>query len=311
MEKNSAKKTVPRRILLVYNPVAGRIKIQNSLCDILNIFSEAGCNVYVCGTTKNKNACDIIYEFYDKDIDIVVCCGGDGTLNQVINGVLSSKMNVSIGYIPCGTTNDFARGVGIPLNPTKAAESILNGHVRTLDVGLWKSGEQKKYFSYIASFGAFTDVSYSTPQKIKNVMGHAAYVLGGVQPFLTITKAPLYHVEIDVSEKRTEGNYIFGAISNSRSVGGIIKLKDKDIKLNDGKFEAIFIKRPKTALQLNELLPKVASGELHQSPLIDYFKTSEMTLKVNSCPWSLDGEKINAQEKISINAECRALKFII
>lgn len=297
-----------KEALFIYNPVAGRKQLKLDIWDILDVLGKE-YQLVVRETTKEDKARKIIEENKDKKFDVIICCGGDGTLNDVIESLIANNINAPIGYIPCGTTNDFARSRNIPLKPVKAAKEIIKENIKEMDVGVFESEDEKHTFSYIASFGVFTDISYSTPQKIKNALGHSAYILNGVQPFLTILNAPTYKVKIKTKEKEIENEYIFGAVSNSKSVAGIVKLKGEDIELDDGKFEGIFIKRPKNAIQFNELLATIASGKLDGSPLIDFIRSNKFELETKNMPWSLDGEKVNGKKQVTIENKHKAISF--
>ena len=296
-----------KKVLFIYNPVAGRQQLKLEIWDILDILGKE-YQLTVRETTKEDKSKKIIEDNKDQNFDMIICCGGDGTLNNVIENSIEYDVHIPIGYIPCGTTNDFARGIGIPLKPIKAAKDILKADIKKLDVGMFECDNEKCSFLYIASFGIFTSVSYSTPQKIKNALGYSAYVLGGVQSFLSLFNAPVYKVKIKTSEQEIENEYIFGAISNSKSVGGIIKLKE-DIKLDDGVFEGIFIKKPKNAIQFNELLATIASGKLEGSPLIDYIKSNNFELEMKNIPWSVDGEKVNGKKTVKIENKNKVIDF--
>lgn len=296
-----------KKALFIYNPAAGRQQLKLEIWNILSILNRK-YQLTIRETTKEDGAKEIIEENKKEKYDVIICCGGDGTLNDVVGNILKHNMCVPIGYIPCGSTNDFARSVGIPLVPTKAVKEIIKEDRKLLDIGMFESENEKRTFSYIASFGVFTDVSYSTPQKIKNALGHTAYILGGVQPFFSLFNAPVYKTKIKTKEKEIEGEYIFGAISNSKSVAGIVKLKE-NVKLDDGMFEGIFIKKPKNAIQLNELFATIASGKLQESPLIDFIKGNEFEIETENLYWSLDGEKVNGKGIVKIKNKNKAISF--
>lgn len=262
-------------------------------------------------TRKDKGAQKIVVENKDANFDAVICCGGDGTLNDTIAGMIKGGVRCPLNFLPCGTTNDFARSCGIPREPIAAAKRILKGRATPFDVGFFETDDKAQTFSYVASFGLFADVSYATPQKIKNALGRAAYIFAGAEPVLTLFKAPEYKAEITANGKTYSGEYLYGSVSNSHSIGGVLKLDESLVSLNDGIFEGIFIRKPKDALQLNSLITALANNRFNDCPLIDFIQASEMSVKMNSVPWSLDGEKVDAGEEIKFKNLHSAVKIFI
>ena len=219
-----------KKVLLIINPKAGKTKVKTSLFDIIDILTEHDMTVTVEITRYGGHARDISTHIPDE-YDMVVCAGGDGTLNEVIAGIIASGKNIPIGYIPAGSTNDFASTLHLSKDMKKAALDIAEGVVRSIDIGLFKN----RYFTYVASFGAFTKASYSTPQEVKNTLGHLAYVLEGMKDLPTIKGE--YMKMVCGNGTVYEGEYIFGAIANSTSVGGVISLDSRLVTMNDCKFE--------------------------------------------------------------------------
>ncbi|MBQ3817189.1 MAG: YegS/Rv2252/BmrU family lipid kinase, partial [Clostridia bacterium] len=232
-----------KKLLLILNPKSGKAKIKSDLLDIVSIFSRGGYDVTVYPTKKQSDATKKAESLKQGDYDIVVVCGGDGTLNEVVTGFMNSSVKITLGYIPYGTLNEWSSGLNISRDPLKAAEDILNGREIELDIGKFND----KYFTYTASFGAFTEASYSAPQEAKNVFGQAAYFFEGIRSLGNIK--PL-HLKFECDGKEIEDDFIFGAVSNSMSVGGIVKFAENAVKLNDGKFEVMLIKFPDNILKL-------------------------------------------------------------
>ena len=218
-----------KNLLLIVNPCSGRAKMGPSLLGVVEIFSKADFEVTVYPTKERGDATEKIKTVTAKDYDLIVACGGDGTLNEVITGLMHSGEDIPIGYIPAGTLNEWSTGLGISKTIRQAAKDIVKGKEITLDIG--EFGDN--YFTYTASFGAFTSVSYSANQEIKNVLGQAAYFFEGIKSLGTIK--PI-HLKFQYDGKEIEGDYLFGAISNSISVGGIVKFDQSVVKLNDGLF---------------------------------------------------------------------------
>lgn len=218
-----------------------------------------------------------------KKYDLVVCSGGDGTLDEVVTGMEQSEVNVPIGYIPAGSTNDFANSLGIPKNMDEAARVAVNGTPFPCDVG----GFNGDTFVYVAAFGLFTEVSYQTSQQMKNILGHAAYILEGAKHLMDITS---YRMKVSHDGEIIEDEFIYGMVTNSISVGGFKGISGPDVLLDDGLFEVTLIKNPKNPIELNKILAGLANRE-NDNELIYSFKTSEMHVESEEeVPWTLDGE---------------------
>ena len=285
------------KMLMIVNPCSGRMKIKNYLFDITQIFCKAGYTVTTHITTKRGNATEVASCAKKNGYDIIVCCGGDGTLNEVINGIISGKEDIMLGYIPSGSTNDFARTLGINTDITKAAKTIANNKQSiAIDIGKFSGN---KHFVYIASFGMFTSVSYNTQQSAKNALGHIAYVFEGIANMGNIET---FHVSFKADGKKYEDDYIYGGITNSTSVGGIFKFNEDQISLNDGLFEVLMIKKPKNANDYMRILTGLKTSDLSDTQVFDFCKASEIELKMpENVTWSLDGE--SARGKINMKIE--------
>jgi len=291
-----------KKLLLAVNPCAGQKRIQSKLSDIIGIFNRAGYKVYTYITEKSGDICQILCEDYN-DIDLVVCAGGDGTFNETVAGVLSSKRDIPIGYIPAGSTNDFAASIELSTDFDQAARNIVPVNTEKMDIGLF----DKRYFSYVASFGAFTRTSYTTPQELKNVLGHAAYILSGVQE---ISQLKPYHLKFELEDGTVmEDNYIFGAISNSTSLGGIVKLDRNIVNLQDGKMELILIREPESLIELTECIHSIRT-HTYDSPMITF--TNFKSIKINApedMDWTLDGEMEPGHENIEVKCLHNAINI--
>ena len=241
-----------KNVLLIINPVSGQKRIQPKLFDIVDELCKAECNVTVHTTTHRGHATELAQSAVLAGFDTIICCGGDGTLNETLTGLCSSKGNehIALGYIPCGSTNDFADTLGLDSEPINQVQNIIKGNLTTLDVGRFNN---KRYFSYIASFGAFTSVTYSTSQDLKNTFGHFAYIMEGVKD---LTNIKPIKATVIANGKEYSGNYALGAVSNTKSVAGIVKLKDEIFDLTDGLFEVLLIKYPEDIIDLSDILIK-------------------------------------------------------
>lgn len=299
-----AKKDDPKMLFIV-NPIAGRIhNSKNNLQRVIEMFKEYGYRVTMKKTDSKGHATELILK-HGKNYDLIVCNGGDGTLNEVISGVMRLERKITIGYIPSGTTNDFATSLNLSDKIETAAKTIIFGQPRTVDIGLFGDN---RYFSYIASFGAFTGSSYSTPQSYKNLLGHLAYVLDGMKGIPGIRP---HHVRVEVDGETYEDDYLFGAVSNSISIGGLLKLDASEVDLNDGVFEIILVKNPKTPLELSRMLLSIRKRE-YKDKSIQLIKASEATFYMDEViPWSIDGEYEAGANKIKIKNINNAISIIV
>ena len=292
-----------KKMLFIFNPKAGKGKIKANLLDIVDIFNKGGYEVIIYSTQKSRDAYEKAKEYHDK-VDLIVCSGGDGTLDEVVTGVMEKKSNVPIGYIPAGSTNDFANSLFMPKNMTKVAEMIMEEELYHCDIGRFN----QKTFAYVAAFGLFTDVSYETDQDLKNVLGHVAYVLEGVKRLFDIKS---YHMKVTSDEVQAEDDFIVGMITNSRSVGGFKNLTGKNVDMNDGLFEVTLIAHPKNPLQLQEIITALVMAE-DNTDLIYSFKTKKLTIESDEeVPWTLDGEFGGDHSYVDIENRHKALNLYL
>lgn len=295
-----------KRLLLVVNPVAGRIKISEAFFDIVKVFSDAGYAVKVHMTKARGEAAELT-ERFGPTSDLVVLCGGDGTLNEGVSGLLRAGCDTPIGYIPCGTTNDFAAGLGLERENMKlAAERIVSGRAEPIDVG--RFGEVR-FFNYIASFGAFTDTSYSVSQATKNAWGHLAYVLEGLKtlPYIKPIHARVATFEGD----ELEDDYIFAAVTNATSIGGVVKINSDKVDFSDGEFELMLVRNPRTALEISRLILAVQTGKYEDSCISFYHTKGAIFDMDESIPWALDGEYGNGGRRVEIKVLEKAIRIMV
>ena len=281
-----------KKLLMIVNPAAGKTRSHGPLFDAVSVFCNAGYLVRVYHTTGRGDAARVAAE-EGNGYDVVVCCGGDGTLNETINGLLACGKNIPIGYIPAGSTNDFAASLHLPSEPLKAAEAILDGKPIAYDVGDFGG----RRFSYVASFGAFTKSSYSTPQNIKNALGHTAYILSGIQE---ISQLHTTHMRLELDGEVIEDDFLFGAISNSTSVGGILTLDPRQVDLQDGKFELFLVRVPRNLTELSECIQALQSQKYNCSA-ITFRSASQLTVSSPTpLTWTLDGERAYTDGPVEI-----------
>lgn len=274
------------------------------LLKVVEVFSYADYLVSVYPTKSRGDATQYVEKLNHDDFDLIVVCGGDGTLNEVIEGIMNSKNNIPLGYIPSGTLNEWSSGLNISRNIETAAKDIINGKKIKLDIGRFND----KYFSYTASFGAFTGASYSTPQEVKNVLGQSAYFFEGIKSLGTIK--PI-HMKITTEDRVVEGDYLFGAISNSLSVGGIVKYDKTPVGLNDGLFEIILIKNPDNIVKLQPLVDGILKHEFDREG-IEFFRSEKFIVETDeSVAWTLDGEYAKSNGKLTVENIHGAITFIV
>ncbi len=282
------------KLLLIVNPCAGQRRAKRELADIVDVFNRGGFTVLTYITAGRGDAESACIRYADQ-VDRIVCCGGDGTFNETVSGVLKSGRQIPIGYIPAGSTNDFATSLNLSTTPRQAAADIVAGSPVKLDIGLFG----QRYFSYVASFGAFTRTSYTTPQNLKNLLGHAAYVLSGIQELSQLHACPL---QVTLSDGQViEDKFIFGAISNSTSVGGILSLSPELVDMADGKFELLLIRVPKDLFELHSCV-RALQQPGYSSPLLTLLSTDRLTIRApEDMPWTLDGEQADGHAVVEVS----------
>lgn len=295
-----------KKLLFVFNPHSGKAQIKNRLLDILNLFQANDFEIVVHPTQARLDAYNLVKNSKGK-YDIIVCSGGDGTLNETISGVMSydESSRPVIGYIPSGSTNDFAHSLGIPKDMNYAAETIINDNRFLCDVGSFN----ERYFNYVAAFGAFTEVSYATPQSTKNILGHQAYILEGVKQ---VGNIKAHHMILEFNGEVVEDDFIFGMFTNTKSVGGFRGIVGKDVTLNDGIFEGTFIRVPRNAIELQAILKSLLSQKQDRMERMLYFKTDELKITSNEpIPWVIDGEFAGEQTLITMKVNKEAVNLIV
>ena len=294
-----------KKLLYIYNPAAGRRTAKASLSDVVEVFSRQGYEITVHPTQGRGDATRTVLED-GGGFDRVVCCGGDGTLNETVQGLLAlpADKRPVLGYIPAGTTNDFSRTLELPRTLPELAEAAGAGAPRPIDVG----EAAGRPFTYVAAFGLFTDVSYSTPQANKNLLGHFAYLLEGMGRLASI---PSYHMKVSTPEgKEVEGDFIYGMVGNTVSVGGLVNLPRDKVLLDDGRFEVILIRQPKTAKDWQSILTALTTLELSKDGegAVVGFSAGEVTFTCDApVAWTVDGEFGGEQQITTVRNLPRAL----
>ncbi len=291
-----------KKLLFILNPFSGQKKANKFLPELIQMFNQAGYETVVHVTSCRGDATQAVIR-QGEDKDLIVCCGGDGTLNEVLSGLLESGRDIPVGYIPSGTTNDFASSLKLSHNILQAAQDILLGEPVAFDVGRFG----QRYFSYVASFGAFTKSSYLVPQDIKNALGHAAYVLGGISELSQIRKE---HLRLEIDGEVVEDDFLFGAICNSTSIGGILTLDPKQVDMSDGLFEILLVRSPRNLTELTECI-QALQNQTYNCAMITF--RSGSTVKITADPgmnWTLDGEKEDGHEEVTVKNIHQAIHLI-
>lgn len=291
-----------KNMLFIINAVSGRYALEDTLMRVIEIFAKADYDVNI-HMTKGEDDVKVLIKEHGAEYDIIVCCGGDGTLNEVVTCVYNYGIDVKIGYIPGGTTNDFAGTHHIDTVTTGAATQIAEGLVREVDVGVLNGNP----FVYVAAFGLFSDVSYTTARALKQNMGHAAYVIEGIK---SVLKSKAFNLRVEYDDNVIEGEFILGMVSNSKRIGGFELPILKNILYDDGEMEVTLVRKPKGAGETQRLLNRL----IVQSPdsdIVHMFKTSK--LKITSdveIPWSIDGEYGGAFKDMDIRVDGAAVKMV-
>ncbi len=292
-----------KRLLLVINPCAGQKKVNRFLPEIIRMVIEHGyeCVTYVTGFSGD--AAEYVARTA-KQYDRIICAGGDGTLNETIMGATDAGADCAIGYIPCGTTNDYAVTIGLSNDVLQAARDALEGDAYLFDRGSFNG----RHFTYTATCGAFAKTSYSTPQTAKNILGHFAYLLEGVKDLTTLR--PI-HMRVEADDCTVEGDFILCAVTNSLSVGGVLKLDRQIISLNDGKFEVMLIRSPAQPAQMAKILLALGSNDL-PSEMIEFFPSAHLHITTDDeIVWTFDGERGDCGREFDIQNVCRSMRIIL
>ena len=291
-----------QKMFFVMNPVAGMRKAGKVLPEILAEFNRADYDVITYITGAQGDAYQAVCQ-RAAEMDLIVCCGGDGTFNETVAGLLKSGADVPVGYIPAGSTNDFAGSLGLPTDPVEAAKRIVNGTIQSYDVGNFGG----RYFTYVASFGAFTKASYATPQNVKNALGHTAYILEGIQE---ISQLRPIKIRMETDTDVVEDEVLFGAVCNSTSVGGLLTLDPKQVDMSDGMFEILLVRAPKHLSEIGECIGAVQQQK-YNCKMITFCSAKKVTVETTpATPWTLDGEKEPERSFVEIENIHHAFRLV-
>ena len=293
------------KTLLVINPIAGKGAAKRHLLDIVTRLTEGGCTVTVLPTKKGTETNDRIAALLSEEgaFDMVVACGGDGTLNITVEGMSRSGRKLPLGYIPLGSTNDFATSLGLSSDVTEAVDRILKGTPVPHDLGSFNG----RRFTYVACCGAFADTSYSTSQSMKNLLGHTAYLINAI-PSLTSIR-PL-NLTISADGETIEGKYVFCGLGNTTVMAGTVKLGTDAVNFNDGKFELLLIRFPKDLIEAGRIATKLLAGSIDDPAISIRQVRCCRILSVEPVAWSLDGEEGGKSKNSTVSVEKSALDIL-
>jgi YegS/Rv2252/BmrU family lipid kinase len=291
-----------KKLLFIYNAKSGKAKVSGKLSEIIDVFIKADYRVEIYQTQAPQDAIEQVKKV-GEEFDLVVCSGGDGTLNEVVSGVMALENKPVIGYIPSGSTNDFGKSVGLDSDMVKSADIAVNGSIMTLDVGEFN---ENRNFIYIAAFGIFTEVSYLTSQKVKNILGHQAYIIEAIKSLVGVRT---YEIKIEYEDTVIEDEFIYGMVTNSKSVGGFKGITGKDVMMDDGLYECTFVKLLRTPIEFTSAINALLLGT--KSERVCTFKTSNLKVTCEDLiPWVLDGEYGGGHRKVSIRNQMNAIQVM-
>lgn len=293
------------KVLTIINPTSGKGNIANYANEIKHNLEKQDMDVNIQLTKKGYNAKKIILENIEGQ-DLILICGGDGTFNEAVSAIMETGVQISIAYIPLGTTNDLARSLNMPIKDISITKKLLESKAKVLDIGKFN---EDRYFTYIAAFGVMTDVSYKTSQKAKNKYGKIAYYLKAIKELI---KIPTYKVKIKFDEEELEGEFIYGGISNSMSIAGFRWFNEEDVDLSDGKFEAIFIRKPKKLSGYFRLINDFRHKDYMVNRDFVYFKASNIQIQTDkNVAWTIDGEYAGDMNFVEIENINKAIELAI
>lgn len=293
-----------KNLLLIVNPVSGKMKAKSELLTVVTNLQNNGYFVTVKLTERRGHAVEFAKNAAKDGFDAVACFGGDGTLNETICGLMSSDVKLPLGYIPAGSTNDFAKSMKLSNNPAIAAKVVATGEENSVDVGFFNN---ERYFTYVACFGALAAASYGVSQGAKNILGHFAYVLGGIKE---ITNIRGYNVTIELDDRTVSGEYIFVSATNTTSIAGIVKLKEELVNMSDGVFEIALVKKPHNIVELNKIVTSILTSSFDNGQ-IEFYKSSKMKVIYDGkLDWSLDGEHAESEGNVIIQNLNHGISFL-
>lgn len=290
-------------VMFIFNPNAGKGKVKSSLYAIIDGFTKMDALVSVFPTQYKNHASELIQEFASR-YELIVCSGGDGTLNEVVSGLMKLEKKPPLAYIPTGTVNDFANTLHLSSDITKALEIFARKQTFACDICSFN----QRYFTYVAAFGAFTEVSYKTPQATKNILGRAAYFLESIKQLPNITT---YHMKITANDRILEDDFVFGAITNAKSIAGFQSVSTKHALLDDGEFEVLLVRMPQNPLDLQIIITALLKQEINEK-FMEFFTSNSLLIESDpKASWTLDGEEGGSPDYIEVTIKNKAVTFLV
>lgn len=293
------------KVLAIINPTSGKGNISDKINEIKQNLEEQDMQVDIQFTQKDNNAKNIL-ENYKEEKDLILICGGDGTLNEVVTAIINNKEQPSLSFIPLGTTNDLARTLDMPIKDISITKRLLQSKARLIDIGKFNND---KYFCYVAAFGVITDVAYITSQKAKNKYGRLAYYMNAIKELIHI---PTYKMKIQCNNKKIEDEFIYGGISNSESIAGLKWFAKGEIQLDDGEFEAIFVRKPRSIFGYFKILGSFFRKNYTDNKYIVFEQTNHLKIESEEqIKWTTDGEYAGETNLVEINNCHKAIELAI
>ena len=294
-----------KKLMMIINPQAGRCGYRNGFADVMRVLSNGGYNTTVWFTEARGDATRFAAE-HAGEYDTIACIGGDGTLSEVVSGLMQVKNPPPLGYIPMGSTNDVANTLMLPKNPVSAAKQIVEGEPRPFDVGGFQGTD---FFTYVAAFGAFTEVSYETPQNEKQALGHMAYIL---QAAAYLPRIESYNARVEYEGGVVEGNFLYGSASNSVNVaGGVLKLDRQLVSLSDGLFEVMLVPCPKNLGHFTRTAGRILSKNYNNDEVIMFQARQVKVTFEKPVAWTRDGEAGGAHQEVLLVNHHAPISFIV
>ena len=293
-------------VLTIINPTSGKGKIENQIEEIGQNIEEQGMKNEIILTQKEKNAKQILDENKENK-DLILVCGGDGTLNETVTSMVENKLeNVTLSFIPLGTTNDLARTLNMPLKDISITKKLLQTTAKRIDIGKWN---ENRYFCYVAAFGLITDVAYKTSQEAKHKYGKLAYYINALKE---LRKIPTYKMKLKFDDKHIEDEFIYGGITNSESIAGFKWFARGEIQLDDGLFEGIFIRKPRTIFGYFKILSSFFKKDYHKNEYILFTQAKNFEIEAEqNIKWTIDGEFAGEEKNVKIENMQKKIELAI
>lgn len=293
-------------VLTIINPTSGKGRIEENIDEIKKNIEEQGMQNEIVITQKEKNAKNILDE-HKNNKDLILVCGGDGTLNETVTSMIENKLeDITLSFVPLGTTNDLARTLDIPVKDISVTKKLLQTTAKRIDIGRWN---ENKYFCYVAAFGLITDVAYITSQEAKHKYGRLAYYINAMKE---LVKIPTFKMKLKYDDKHIEDEFIYGGITNSESIAGFKWFAKGEIQLDDGLFEGIFIRKPRTIFGYFKILSSFFKKDYHKNEYILFAQAKNFEIETGqSIKWTIDGEYAGEEKNVKIENMQKAIELAV